>query len=95
VFVVLRASYIGHGMSHSVFGGAVVGYVAGVNFTSPAWGFLSNLSTRRPAGVKSVPTLPSGSPWQLRLGRGVISRATHVTRPSTALQTWWAKQFDL
>ena len=54
VFVVLRRmSYIGHGMSHSVFGGAVVGYVAGFNFYLAAglWGFLSalliNQATRR------------------------------------------------
>jgi hypothetical protein len=33
VYVVLRRmSYIGHGMSHAVFGGAVVGYVAGFNY---------------------------------------------------------------
>ena len=54
VFVVLRRmSYIGHGMSHAVFGGAVVGYVAGINFYIAAgvWGFLTailiNQTTRR------------------------------------------------
>ena len=46
VLVVLRRmSYIGHGMSHAVFGGAVVGYVAGINFYLAAgvWGFASAL----------------------------------------------------
>ena len=33
VYIVLRRmSYIGHGLSHSVFGGAVVGYVLTLNF---------------------------------------------------------------
>ena len=36
-------SYIGHGMSHAVFGGAVVSYVIGFNYYLGAtiWGFLS------------------------------------------------------
>ncbi|MCX6021258.1 MAG: metal ABC transporter permease, partial [Chloroflexi bacterium] len=44
VYVVLRRmSYIGHGLSHSVFGGAVVSYILGVNFYlgAGAWGVLS------------------------------------------------------
>lgn len=44
VYVVLRGmSYIGHGMSHAVFGGAVVSYLAGINFYIGAvlWGFIS------------------------------------------------------
>ena len=38
-------SYIGHGLSHSVFGGAVVSYVMAWNFYlgAGAWGFLSAL----------------------------------------------------
>ena len=33
VYIVLRGmSYIGHGMSHAVFGGAVVSYIAGLSF---------------------------------------------------------------
>ncbi len=54
VFVVLRRmSYIGHGLSHSVFGGAVVAYVLSINFYVGAglWGFLSavliNAAARR------------------------------------------------
>ncbi len=46
VYVVLRRmSYIGHGLSHSIFGGAVVSYVIKLNFYigASAWGFLSAL----------------------------------------------------
>ena len=44
VYVVLRGmSYIGHGLSHAVFGGAVSSYLVGLNFYIGAtiWGFLS------------------------------------------------------
>lgn len=53
VIVLKRMSYIGHGLSHSVFGGAVVSYVMGINFYIGAglWGFLSalliNAATRK------------------------------------------------
>lgn len=46
VYVVLRGmSYIGHGLSHAIFGGAVASYVAGVNFYLGAgvWGLVSAL----------------------------------------------------
>ena len=46
VYVVLRRmAYIGHGLSHAIFGGAVVSYVISVNFFVGAsiWGFLSAL----------------------------------------------------
>ena len=44
VYIVLRGmSYIGHGMSHAVFGGAVASYIIGFNFYIGAtlWGFVS------------------------------------------------------
>jgi manganese/iron transport system permease protein/iron/zinc/copper transport system permease protein len=44
VYIVLRGmSYIGHGMSHAVFGGAVASYIIGFNFYIGAtiWGFIS------------------------------------------------------
>lgn len=44
VYIILRGmSYIGHGMSHAVFGGAVVSYVLNINLYIGAalWGFLS------------------------------------------------------
>src|SRR5712691_4882045 len=46
VYVVLRRmSYIGHGLSHAIFGGAVVSYVLQVNFYVWAgiWGVASAL----------------------------------------------------
>ncbi|MCW1971112.1 MAG: metal ABC transporter permease [Anaerolineae bacterium] len=46
VYVVLRGmSYIGHGLSHAIFGGAVVSYVMQWNFYLGAgvWGFLAAL----------------------------------------------------
>ena len=46
VYVVLRRmSYIGHGLSHAIFGGAVASYVVNVNFYVGAglWGFVSAL----------------------------------------------------
>jgi manganese/iron transport system permease protein/iron/zinc/copper transport system permease protein len=47
VYVVLRGmSYIGHGLSHAVFGGAVSSYLVGLNFYIGAsiWGFLSAIA---------------------------------------------------
>lgn len=44
VYIILRGmSYIGHGLSHAVFGGAVVSYIINVNlyFGAAIWGFLS------------------------------------------------------
>lgn len=57
VYVVLRGmSYIGHGLSHAIFGGAVVSVVAKVNFTigAAAWGFLSALAINRVARRRSI-----------------------------------------
>lgn len=54
VYIVLRRmAYIGHGLSHAVFGGAVVSFVISINFFVGAavWGFVSalliNLVTRK------------------------------------------------
>jgi ABC-type Mn2+/Zn2+ transport system permease subunit len=54
VYIVLRRmAYIGHGLSHAVFGGAAVSWVMSINFFVGAslWGFLSavliNLTARR------------------------------------------------
>jgi ABC-type Mn2+/Zn2+ transport system permease subunit len=86
VFVVLRRmSYIGHGMSHAVFGGAVVGYVAGVNFYFAAglWGFLSALlinqaSRRRQIAADAAIGIVTTASFAL--GVALISRARSVTR---------------
>ena len=48
VYVVLKKmSYIGHGLAHSIFGGAVLSYVLSFNFYVGAtiWGFLSAFMT--------------------------------------------------
>ena len=52
VYVVLRGmSYIGHGMSHAIFGGAIVSFVTKINFYLGAglWGFVSALMINRVA----------------------------------------------
>jgi len=57
VYVVLRhMSYIGHGLSHAVFGGAVVAYVASVDFYlgAGAWGFASALLINAVARRKRI-----------------------------------------
>lgn len=46
VYIVLRGmSYIGHGLSHAIFGGAVVAFVLQINFYLGAglWGFIAAL----------------------------------------------------
>ncbi len=57
VYIVLRRmSYIGHGLSHAVFGGAVVSTVMQWNFYvgAGAWGFLSVLLINAVARKKKV-----------------------------------------
>ena len=52
VYVILRGmSYIGHGMSHAIFGGAVASFVMNVNFYLGAgvWGFASAMMINRVA----------------------------------------------
>ena len=52
VYVILRGmSYIGHGMSHAIFGGAIASYVMKVNFYLGAglWGFVSAMMINRVA----------------------------------------------
>src|SRR3954468_21610847 len=62
VYIILRRmSYIGHGLSHAVFGGAVVSYLIGWNFYIGAglWGFFSAIlinftATRRKIGADAA-----------------------------------------
>ena len=57
VYVVLRGmSYIGHGLSHAIFGWAVASFVAGVNFVvgAAAGGFVSALMVNRVARRRSI-----------------------------------------
>jgi manganese/iron transport system permease protein/iron/zinc/copper transport system permease protein len=86
VYIVLRGmSYIGHGLSHSVFGGAAVSYVMSVNFYLGAslWGFLSalliQLTTRRRT-ISSDAAIGIVTTASFALGIAVISRYKTFTR---------------
>lgn len=86
VYVVLRGmSYIGHGLSHAIFGGAVVSYVAQVNFYlgAGAWGFLSALminriSRRRTIGADAAIGVVTTASFAV--GLALIQRARGFTR---------------
>ena len=86
VFIVLRRmSYIGHGLSHAVFGGAVVAYVLQWNFYLGAglWGFVSalliNLTARgRKIGADAAIGIITTSSFAL--GVALISRTRSFTR---------------
>ena len=86
VFVVLRRmSYIGHGMSHAVFGGAVVGYVAGINFYIAAglWGFISALlinQTTRRRQIAADAAIGIVTTASFAVGVAIISRARSITQ---------------
>ncbi len=80
VYVVLRRmSYIGHGLSHAVLGGAAVGYVTGTSFyvTGGVWGALSALliagvgRSRRVGADAAIGIVTTGS---YALGIALISR---------------------
>src|ERR687885_2308776 len=85
-FVVLRRmSYIGHGLSHSVFGGAVISYVMGWNFYLGAglWGLLSaaliswTARRRQIGGDAAVGIVTTAS---FAIGVAIISRSRRFTR---------------
>lgn len=57
VFIVLRRmSYIGHGLSHAAFGGAVVGYLLNISFYIGAglWSFMAALLINAAARRKNI-----------------------------------------
>ncbi|MBA3764142.1 MAG: metal ABC transporter permease [Actinobacteria bacterium] len=57
VYVILRGmSYIGHGLSHAIFGGAVASYALGFNFYVGAlsWGFVSALLINRVSRRRAI-----------------------------------------
>lgn len=57
VYVVLRGmSYIGHGLSHAIFGGAVASYVTGINFYLGAgvWGLVAALLINKVARRRTI-----------------------------------------
>jgi ABC-type Mn2+/Zn2+ transport system permease subunit len=86
VYIVLRRmSYIGHGLSHSVFGGAVVSYLMGWNFYIGAglWGFLSALlidATARRRRIGSDAAIGIITTSSFALGVALISRGHSFTR---------------
>ncbi len=86
VFVILRRlAYIGHGLAHSIFGGAVVSFSLGVNFFLGAsiWGAFSvlliNQAARRPqiGGDAAIGIITTAA---FAIGIAVISRARSFTR---------------
>ena len=87
VYIVLRRmSYIGHGLSHAVFGGAVVSYVMNFNFYLGAsiWGFLAalliNLTTRRRKVIGADAAIGIITTASFALGVALISRYKTFTR---------------
>ncbi len=86
VFVVLRRmSYIGHGLSHALLGGAVASYVLGINFYigGMLWGIasalvISGLARRRKIGLDAaIGTVTTAS---FAVGVALISRTRHFTQ---------------
>ncbi|MBM3941352.1 MAG: metal ABC transporter permease [SAR202 cluster bacterium] len=86
VYIVLRRmAYIGHGLSHSVFGGAVVSYVMSFNFFVGAslWGFLSAILitlTTRKHKIGSDAAIGIITTASFALGIALISRYKTFTR---------------
>lgn len=85
VYVVLRhMSYIGHGLSHSIFGGAVLGYVLQVNFyvAASVWGVLSALlinETVRRRRIGADAAIGIVTTASFALGVAIISHARQFT----------------
>lgn len=86
VYIILRRmAYIGHGLSHAVFGGAVVSYVMSVNFYVGAslWGFVSAAliqltARRRTIGADAAIGIVTTASFAL--GIAIISRYKTFTR---------------
>lgn len=86
VYVVLRRmSYIGHGLSHAIFGGAVVSYVWNLNFFigAGAWALLAGalihlISHRRWVGADAAIGVVTTSSFAL--GVAIISTHRQFTR---------------
>lgn len=86
VYVVLRGmSYIGHGLSHAIFGGAVASFVTGIDFYLGAgvWGLVSALlinkvARRRTVGADAAIGVVTTASFAL--GLALISRFGGFTR---------------
>ncbi len=85
VYVVLRhMSYIGHGLSHAVFGGAVVAYVASVDFYLGAgtWAFMSALiinAVARQRRIGADAAIGIVTTASFALGVAIISKTSSYT----------------
>jgi manganese/iron transport system permease protein/iron/zinc/copper transport system permease protein len=86
VYIVLRGmSYIGHGLSHAVFGGAVVAFVMSWNFYIGAglWGFLAALlinETVRRARVRADAAIGVVTTASFAVGVALVSRYRGFTQ---------------
>ena len=86
VYIVLRRmAYIGHGLAHAIFGGAVVSYVISFNFFVGAsiWGFLAAMlitltSRKRQIGADAAIGIITTASFAL--GVALISRYKTFTR---------------
>ena len=80
VYIVLRRmAYVGHGLSHAIFGGAVVSYVMSINFFIGAtiWGFLSSILimlTTRKRQIGTDAAIGIVTTASFALGVAIISR---------------------
>jgi ABC-type Mn2+/Zn2+ transport system permease subunit len=86
VYIVLRGmSYIGHGLSHAIFGGAVVSYVLAWNFYLGAglWGFVAALlinQTVRRTRISADAAIGVITTASFAVGIALISRYRSFTR---------------
>jgi manganese/iron transport system permease protein len=86
VYIVLRRmSYIGHGLSHAIFGGAVVAYLMNVSFFIGAglWGFFSALlinATARRRNIGADAAIGIVTTASFALGVALISKERRFTR---------------
>jgi ABC-type Mn2+/Zn2+ transport system permease subunit len=86
VFIVLRRmSYIGHGLSHAAFGGAVVSYILSWNFYLGAglWAFLSALlinATARRRKIGADAAIGIVTTASFALGVAIISKTRSFQR---------------
>ena len=86
VYIVLRKmAYIGHGLSHAIFGGAVVSFVMSINFFLGAsvWGFFSALLitlTARKRTIGADAAIGIVTTASFALGIAIISKYKTFTR---------------
>ncbi len=86
VYVVLRGmSYIGHGLSHAIFGGAVASFVTNVNFFLGAgtWGVVATLLINRVARRRTIgadAAIGVVTSASLAFGLALLSRFRSFTR---------------